>query len=671
MNHLFCDRFHEFILAQRKVFHIFDLLRSNAIIRPMDIPKIGFPLTEDHLKLLRAFSTSCRRSALSMVTNAKSGHPGGSLSVIDYLSLLYCFIISQTNERVVISNGHVSPAVYAILGELGVVDKEKAIANFRKPNDLFEGHVNRRLQGIHYSTGPLGVGASVASAFALGDKIHKLGAYTYMLMGDGECQEGMVYEMMNFASKYRLNNLIAFVDYNKIQLTASLEEIMPLNIKGHFEAAGWEVIEVNGHDFSEMWNAIGRAHESSTKPVLLLGHTVMGKGISFMEEVAKSGKADWHGVAPSGEQHAQALEEITLSTEDEKLLREFVESFGGRIKTLEMPNLWAPVAGIDVGTPTDYAPEKMTDCRSAYGNALLDLAKRNPGVVALTADLAGSVKTDGVKKNIPERHIECGIAEQHMVSAAGGLSLSGFIPFCSTFGAFMSSRAKDQARVNDINETNVKMVATHCGLSVGEDGPTHQAIDDISSFMGFMNTSILEPVDPNQCDRIIRFAASVYGNFYVRMGRAKIPVILGEDGKPFFGGSYTFQLGRADVVRNGTDVTLVATGPMVERAVKVADQLKAEGKSVEVIAVSSLKPFDEETVLASVRKTGNVVTVEDHHADTGLGSIVLQTLARSGIGNRTNVLGVRSYQLSGTSDELYEQAGLGLKDIEKAVREML
>lgn len=654
----------------------------------MELPKLGSPLTGQQLRLLRVFSTSCRRSIIQMTANAKSGHPGGSLSCVDFLSLLYCFVISQTNEPVVISNGHISPAVYSVLAELGVFSKEAAVKNFRRVNDLFEGHVNRRLQGIYYSTGPLGIGTSVASGFALGDKIRAASGgvmndstlddlratnFTYVLMGDGECQEGMVYEMMNFAAKYRLNNLIGFVDYNKIQLSASLEEVMPLNIRGHFEAAGWEVVEMNGHDFHEMWNGLGRAHESSTKPVLLLAHTVMGKGVSFMESASKAGKADWHGNAPTAEQTASALSELILSDEDERLVWSFVSELPKKIQTPEMPELWKKIEEIDMGEPVTYGIEKMTDCRSAYGTALLDLAKRNKNILAMTADLAGSVKTDGVKKNIPDRHIECGIAEQHMVSCAGGFSLRGFIPFCSTFGAFMTSRAKDQARVNDINETNVKMVATHCGLSVGEDGPTHQAIDDISSFMGFMNTFILEPADPNQCDRMIRFVASVYGNFYVRMGRSKLPVILAEDGTPFFAGAYEFKLGRADIVRVGSDLTIVVSGPMVERALKVADQMKtssgAAGKFIEVIAVSSMKPFDYETVVESVKKTGRVLTIEDHHVATGLGSLVACALGRHEISVPIKIMGVREYQLSGTADELYEKAGLGNVEIEKNVLE--
>jgi transketolase len=286
----------------------------------------------------------------------------------------------------------------------------------------------------------------------------------------------------------------------------------------------------------------------------------------------------------------------------------------------------------------------------------------------MTADLADSVKTDGVKKAFPERHIECGIAEQHMVSTAGGLSLRGFVPFASTFGAFMTSRAKDQARVNDVNETNVKMVATHCGLSVGEDGPTHQAIDDISSFAGFFHTQILEPADPNQCDRMIRYVAATHGNFYVRMGRAKTPVLLGDDGQPFFGGSYEFKPGRADVLRTGARATVVASGAMVTYALRA---IEAVGGGIDLIVVSSFIPFDYETVVASAKKTGRVVTVQDHNVDTGLGSYVQEALFEAGVLVPVKRMGVAAYQLSGTADELYEKAGFSQRHIEEELKKLL
>ncbi len=644
-------------------------------------PNFGEPLSDEQLVLLRAVSQACRRSIIEMTACAQSGHPGGSLSVIDYLTLLYTFVISQHNDPVVVSNGHVSPAVYAILGELGVVDKERAVKLFRKPEDVFEGHVNRRVRGVHYSTGPLGVGASVASAFALGNQLSKKMSETvYLLMGDGEQQEGQAYEMMNFAHKYRLSNLVLFIDANDIQLSSSLDEIMPINIAGHYRAAGWEVIEVDGHDYQAMWNALGRAKtmqmnsgsdSESGRPVCLLAKTLMGKGVSFMEEEASAGRASWHGSTTNKELTEKALAELVMTEEQIALISE-IGSMKEKIFSYDLVKSGTPVEGFDAGEPREYGVDQKTDCRGAYGNALVDLAGLNMNVVALTADLASSVKTDGLKKAFPERHIECGISEQHMVSAAGGLSLRGFIPFASTFGAFMSSRAKDQARVNDINETNVKMVATHCGLSVGEDGPTHQAIDDISSFLGMYHTGVLEPADPNQCDRMIRAIAGVYGNFYVRMGRAKVPTITREDdpSKPFFGGDYVFEIGRADVVRTGKDVTIVASGPMVSRALQVRDLL-SDSLSVEVLVVSSMKPFDHETLENSAKKTGKILTLEDHNVACGLGMIVTQSLEESGLCVPVTHMGVRGYQLSGTADELYEIAGLGVKDIKKAVEKLV
>jgi len=616
-------------------------------------------LPSDQLALLKTFSKSCRRSILEMVTNAQSGHPGGSLSCIDFLSLLYLERIAESNEPVVVSNGHISPAVYSVLAELGVIPKERVIQTFRKPEDLYEGHVNRKISGVWYGTGPLGIGSSVAAGLALGKKIKKEVGCVFLLMGDGEQQEGQVYEMMNFAAKYKLGNLVAFIDENEVQLSDSLEEIMPMNIRGHYEAAGWQVLEVDGHDFEAMARALESAMKETERPSVLLARTVMGKGVEFMEAAGLAKKADWHGKAPKKEETEAALKLLELSEEEVKILKDGLKKLRVKIST----KYDIEVGAIKTGEAKTYEPGVMTDCRSAYGNALLDLARFNPEVLALTADLSESVKTDGVKKNFPERHIECGIAEQHMVSTSGGLSLLGLVPFCSTFGAFMTSRAKDQARVNDINETNVKMVATHCGLSVGEDGPTHQVIDDISSFAGFFHTGIFEPADPNQCDRIIRAVAAMKGNVYVRMGRAKIPVICKEDGTTFFGGDYVWGPGKADLVRRGKRATIVASGPMVTKALEVAEKLG----DIEVIAVSSFIPFDSETIVESAKKTGRVLTVHDHNIDTGLGSFVQKVLFEAGVQVPVKRMGVSAYQLSGTADALYEKAGLSVQAIEEEV----
>jgi transketolase len=234
----------------------------------------------------------------------------------------------------------------------------------------------------------------------------------------------------------------------------------------------------------------------------------------------------------------------------------------------------------------------------------------------------------------------------------------------------MSSRAKDQARLNDINQTNVKMVSTHCGLSVGEDGPTHQTVDDMGSFLGLFNTYILEPADPNQTDHIIRYVASHYGNFYVRMGRHKFEVILKEDGTPFYDEKYEFEYGKADLIRSGNQVTVVASGSTVNIAVDIADKLKDEA-SIEIIAISSLKQIDTDLLIPSLQKTKKLITIEDHNPNNGLASQVNSVVAQESLSIVINNLAVDKYQLSGKPLELYEEAGIGPISLEKAIRAII
>ncbi len=636
-----------------------------------NFPKIGEPLTQEHVEFLRVLSKSCRNAIVAMTTNAQSGHPGGSCSVIDYLSLLYAFIISQTGEDVVVSNGHVSPAVYSILAEMGYIPRQEVIDGFRKIGKVYEGHVTRHVPGVVYGTGPLGIGVSAASGIALAGKLSARGGSAlggnrrvFALTGDGESEEGQVYEMMHFAAKYKLNNFTVFVDANEVQLSDSIAKIMPIDLPAIYKSAHWNVIECDGHDFQALWKAIGQSY-TSDKPTVIIAHTIMGKGVKFMEADGLAHKATWHGIAPKPEQAADALaHELKMNDDDTVLLNQFRKiGVKWRPEKPNYPSPLSPMKAVITGKPTILPAGTKTDCRSAYGATLKNLAALNPTVVALTADLGGSVKTDVMAKEFPDRVIEVGIAEQHMVSCSGGMSLSGLIPFCSTFGVFMTSRAKDQARVNDVNETNVKMVATHCGLSVGEDGPTHQAIDDMGSMLGLLHTHVLEPADANHTDHIIRFIASHYGNFYVRMGRHKFPVILKEDGTPFYDEKYQFEYGKADHLRSGNKVTVVASGSMVEIAVRVADKLKSQ---LDLLAISSLKKIDTDPLLTSLKKTGKLITIEDHNPYSGLASQVNSVVAQEGLSVLIHNMGVREYQLSGDSLELYDAAGIGADDLEKA-----
>jgi transketolase len=634
--------------------------------------KLAKKLSSSELDFLSAFAISCRRSILEMTCRAKSGHPGGSLSSLDYIVLLYTKIISHTNDPIIISNGHISPAVYAVLAELGVISKKDVLRNFRASGSIFEGHVSRAVPGIFYSTGPLGTGASAATGFAFAQKLAKQCKKVFVTLGDGESQEGQIYEMMNFAKKYKLDNLIAFLDLNEVQLSGSTKEIMPFDPIKIFTACGWEVIESKGHDFQALWSALNRAYKAQNKPVVIVGHTIMGKGISFMESSGKQQESTWHGNAPSREQVDAVLPELTLPKNYTELLEKFKKQSTSKFHKSEFIR---PLSKMQVvtGTPHTYSPDTLTDCRSAYGNALLDLAKLNKNILALTADLSPSVKTDLLKKKFPDRHIDCGIAEQQMISCAGGLSLAGYIPFASTFGAFMTSRAKDQARVNDINETNVKMVATHCGLSVGEDGPTHQAIDDIGSMLGLLHTHIIEPADPNQTNHIIRYIASHYGNFYVRMGRHKIPVLTKTDGTPFFDAHYKYEYGRSDILRTGKDLTLCASGSMVHEAFLAYTSIKKSHPklSIELVIINSAKQFDD-TLLESIQKTRKVLTIEDHNTQSGFGSQLARTLVQNNVATENFVMmGVDAYQMSGTVEALYNNAKISSTHIEKKILEIL
>jgi transketolase len=623
------------------------------------------------LSFLKAFSTSCRRTIIEMLKNSQSGHPGGSLSSIDYLSLLYTQIIGTTGENVIVSHGHISPAVYSVLAEMGYIPKDEVIETFRKIGSIYEGHITRHVPGILYGTGPLGVGVSAASGFALAEKLKKSDKKTYVLMGDGELQEGQVYEMTHFASKYTLSNIILFIDDNAVQLTASTKEIMPLNIEKTFDAAGWKVFSVDGHDFEAMWQALQKAQQETEKPVVIVGKTIMGKGVSFMEESGKKHLAAWHGNAPKPEEAEKALEDLQISLEEKETLEQFRKSVIWKPEAPLYEDDFAKSSQIDIGEPILYEAGTSNDCRTAYGKALLDLALRNTDILAITADLRGSVMTKFVAEQLPTQHFDVGIAEQQMVSMAGGLSLSGYIPFISTFGAFMSSRAKDQARVNDINRTNVKMVATHCGLSVGEDGPTHQAIDDAGSFFGMFHTHTIDPADPNHCDRIIRFIASHYGNFYVRMGRHKIPVLTKENGDVFFSTEYEYQYGKCDIYREGKGITLIAIGSMCSEAAKAREILGEDGEMVEVVFASSFTHFDE-VLKNSILKTKKIITLEDHNVYSGLGTSVARYILENSLCvEKFEIMGVKEYQLSGTVQDLYKKAKIDAKSVAEKIQMLL
>ncbi len=516
--------------------------------------------------------------------------------------------------------------------------------------------MTRHIPGIYFGTGPLGIGISAATGFAKAAKMKsKDPEQVFCTIGDGEMQEGQVHEAALFAAKEKLSNLTVFVDYNQVQISGTLDSTMPIDVVEFFKSKNWKVVEIDGHNYEQIWKAL-HSQCKKGRPLAIIGNTFMGNGVPGMEEDGKSYNPKWHGSTPNPEMADEMLAKLELSKDEEKILEAFRKD--RKFSPKNNPFFEDHERNkVDMGSPILYDKDTVTDCRSAYGNALADIISKNKNVVAMSADLSGSVKTSTAQKSNPDQYIECGIMEQHMVSLAGGLSLCGYIPFASTFGAFLTSRAKDQGRVNDINATNVKMVATHCGLSVGEDGPTHQSIDDMGIMKGHLYTYICEPADPNHCDRIIRYVAGHDGNFYVRMGRAKLPTLLDENGKEFFGADYKYEYGKCEVLRSGSRVTIVASGATVHEALK-AREAYATPEDVEIVIVSSIKQFDK-TLYDSIEKTGRVITIEDHNPYNGLGSAISQFILVNSLAIQSiEYLGVTEYQLSGKPAELYKHAGI-------------
>lgn len=613
-----------------------------------------------------------RGDILKMTTLAGSGHPGGSMSSIDiYLVLYSCANLSPDaldrfdRDRIIISHGHTSPGVYAALGRLGFFDIDQAISQFRRRGTIFEGHVERGVPGVEWSTGNLGQGLSAACGFALAGKLHHLDFQVFVAMSDGEQTKGQVSEARRFAKKYSLNNITVIIDYNKRQISGSIHDVMPQNTKELYLADGWQVLEIDGHDYQQIYQALRQAVNTKDCPVAIIAHTKMGKGVSFMED-----NEEFHGKPLSLEQYRLALSELGLEDDLDRYqkLREgaFPPLKKGRLEPFEVK--------IEVGTPHTYGADKLIDNRSAFGRVMKELGELNCGrkdrtpIAVFDCDLANSVRTTDFAKICPHNFFQGGVQEHNTATIAGALSTQRVLTFFADFGVFGVDETFNQHRLNDINHTNLKLVCTHCGLDVGEDGKTHQCIDYAGMMRNLYSFKIIVPADPNQTDRVIRYIATQPGNFLVTMGRSKLPVILREDGKPFFGEDYQFRYGKADIVRQGEDGAIISMGSMLHRAVQAHDILKQQGYRVRVINLPCLSDVDV-AVIKEAAETGLIITYEDHNIRTGLGSILADVIAEEGLSTRFRRLGITDYGGSGKPDELFKAQNLDVESLVNIILE--
>lgn len=639
----------------------------------MDFQSFSNKIAELDYSKLQQDAVLCRGDILTMTTLAASGHPGGSMSTIDALLTVYNVAnISKNNlhdlnrDRIFISHGHISPAVYSCLARKGILPQDEYIAYFRKAGSMYEGHIERSIPGVEWTTGNLGQGLSAACGAAVAGRVCGNEFDVYVFMGDGEHEKGQITEARRFAAKYNLSNITVIVDYNTLQISGDISKVMPsMNIAASYKSDGWEVIQIDGHNFKDIAAALLKA-KSCSKPVCIIAETAMGSGVSFMEH-----KAGFHGAPLSEEQYYEAMKELKLEPALEKY-KEMRKDFRWAAPHIKAEN---PKININQGERIIYQPDVKTDNRSAFGAALLDLVKLNKqagntDVVVFDCDLAGSVKTNGVEKNFPENFFQCGISEHHTAVCAGAASVNGVVSFFADFGMFGVDEVYNQQRLNEINSANLKVVTTHVGIDVGEDGKTHMCIDYIGLLRNIFGFKVIAPADPNQVDAVIRYAAKESGNIHVAMGRSKIPVITKEDGSVFYDDKYTFNYGDIDIIRQGSKGAIIAYGSTLFRAVKVHEILKEKGYDFAVINAASPAYLTDDAFnkIAGYKK---IFTYEDHISLTGLYSTIANMALSKKVMVDAAYFGVNEFPMSGQSDEVYDMLGLSPEKVaENIIKEM-
>uniref|UniRef100_A0A8B9LH79 Transketolase n=1 Tax=Astyanax mexicanus TaxID=7994 RepID=A0A8B9LH79_ASTMX len=640
--------------AESKRVHTLNLLDNTAILNYKNYHKPD----EKTLQGLKDIANKLRINSIKATCASNSGHPSSCCSAAELMSVLFFHTMrykakdprNACNDRFVMSKGHAAPILYAAWAEAGYV-KEADLLNLRKLDCELEGHPTPKLAFVDVATGSLGQGLGAACGMAYTGKHFDKSSYrVYCLLGDGECSEGAVWEAMAFASHYGLDNLVAILDVNRL----GQSEAAPLKhdttaFQERCKAFGWNTYVVDGHDVEELCKALWHAERFKGKPTAIVAKTFKGKGLKGIED-----QENWHG-KPVPKDRVDAL----LAD-----LQAQIQAPNKQIQA-ELPNEdAAPVDNTPIQLPT--APEyKLGDkisTRKAYGVALKRMGDSSKRVVALDGDTKNSTFSEIFKKAHPERYIECFIAEQNMVSVAIGCATRDrTVAFASTFAAFFS-RAYDQIRMAAISQSNVNLVGSHCGVSIGEDGPSQMALEDLAMFRAIPTCTVFYPSDGVSTERAVELAANTKGICFIRTSRPDTAVLY-EAGEKF-------EIGKARVVRQSDSdkVTVIGAGVTLHEALAAHDQLAKEGVNIRVIDPFTIKPLDAETIVASARATGGrVITVEDHYKEGGLGEAVLAAVGEEP-GIIVQRLAVDRVPQSGKPQELLDLFGISAKCIVAAVR---
>jgi len=603
---------------------------------------------------LRELGQQFRVDSIRPAAAAKSGHPTSGMSAADLMAVLVANHLrydfedpkGPANDRLVFSKGHASTLLYAIFRAVGVISDQELLT-YRRFGSMLEGHPTPLIPWVDVATGSLGQGLPIGVGMGLAaKKLDRLPSRVWVLHGDSEMAEGSVWEAFEHASHYELDNLTVILDVNRLGQRG--ETMIGWNTEVYVERArafGWHAIEIDGHDVEEIDHAYTEAEQTKGRPTVIVARTIKGKGVKAVEN-----KEGWHG---------KALDDPDAA----------IEELGGA------RNIQVAVAKPPVGAEPHRFPEGPLELpryqigdqvatRKAYGEALAALGSARGDVVALDGEVSNSTFAEIFAKAHPERYFEMYIAEQQLVAAAVGLHARGWNAFASTFAAFFS-RAYDFIRMAAISRVDLRLAGSHAGVSIGEDGPSQMALEDIAAIRAIQSSVVLHPCDANQTAKLVAEMADTKGIVFLRTLRPNTPVIYDADDEFAVGGSRVLRSSDED------EVTIVGAGITVHEALKAADTLEAEGLSVRVIDLYSIKPIDTETLQAAAEATGRIVTVEDHFPDGGVGDAVLAALAEVDEHPRVVKLAVREMPRSGKPEELLHAYGIDAENIAAAARQLV
>src|SRR5580700_718382 len=598
-----------------------------------------------------------RLSILSMMstTAAGSGHPTSCMSAAELVAGTFFYAMkfdpknpnSPDGDRFVLSKGHAAPVLYAAFAEAGVIP-ESRVMTLRQFSSELEGHPTPRIPGVDAATGSLGQGISVASGLAIAARMDKSPTRVYVLLGDGEMAEGEVWEAAEVAGHYGLDNLTVIADVNALGQSDWTMYRHDMDVyRRKFEAEGFATEVIDGHDVPAVLAALDRAKAAKSHPQAILARTIKGHGVSFL-----AGKEHWHGKPIPKDQLPAAIKEVGGPID---VPADPGKSYA-RTTLPEPPDFPAPAA-------PDYDPAKPVATREAYGVALKRLGAVNPHLVAISGDVKNSTFSEIFQDAYPDHFYQGYIAEQNLVSAGVGLAARGKVPFADTFACFLS-RAYDNVRMAAISRANINLCGSHCGVSIGEDGPSQMALEDIAMFRAVNGSEVFYPSDAISTERLTEHMARRAGINYLRTSRPKMPILYSKDEK--------FPVPGFKVLRQSAQdkATVIGAGVTLHEALKAADQLKSQGIAIRVIDLYCVKPLDGKAIAEQINATGGrLITAEDHWPEGGLGEAVLTALAGEGVSpTKFKLIAVTRMPHSGKPDELIEAFGISAKHIVEAVK---